>query len=219
MLEEEQESLWIDNVETLIPTEYGLFKLRVYKPREKFIPETVVFYQGNLQGKSNVLVRIHSECLTGEVFASQKCDCGSQLKYAMELISKQKSGMIIYLRQEGRGIGLFNKIRAYRLQEEGLDTLHANLMLDLPADARTYEWSVAILHDFGINKIQLMTNNPLKEIYLKSQGIYINRLVPIETGVCEHNMSYLKSKKELMGHRLSLNVSSRDLQGELNEIV
>lgn len=148
------------------------------------------------------LVRIHSECLTGDAFGSLKCDCGSQLNTAMKAIQKEGVGAILYLRQEGRGIGLTNKIRAYALQEQGHDTLDANLLLGLPADARTYDMCGAMLSHVGVDKVRLITNNPDKVAYLTDHGIEVTERVPLLVGVNEVNLSYLATKRDRMGHLL-----------------
>lgn len=148
------------------------------------------------------LVRIHSECLTGDAFGSLKCDCGSQLNTAMDAIQKDGVGAILYLRQEGRGIGLTNKIRAYALQEQGHDTLDANLMLGLPADARTYDMCGAMLAHVGVDKVRLITNNPDKVAYLTDHGIEVTERVPLLVGVNDVNLSYLATKRDRMGHLL-----------------
>ena len=196
--------MWTDKAECIIPTEYGDFMMRVYQPLNDFEPAPIVFYKGSLQGKNDVLARVHSECITGEVFGSQKCDCGPQLDFALKSIAKENRGMVIYLRQEGRGIGLFNKVRAYELQDEGQDTIQANVLLGLPVDARTYEWAVAILHDFQISRVKMMTNNPEKIKYLKANGIDVVHRVPVETGINENNLKYLLTKRDLMSHTLKL---------------
>ena len=149
------------------------------------------------------LIRIHSECLTGDAFGSLKCDCGPQLNFAMKQIIAHGCGAILYLRQEGRGIGLVNKIRAYALQDQGHDTLEANLMLGLPADARTYEMCEVMLKSVGIHKAKLLTNNPNKVNGLKELGIDIIERVPLIVGVNPHNEGYLEVKGEKMGHLIS----------------
>jgi len=148
------------------------------------------------------LVRIHSECLTGDAFGSLKCDCGSQLNTAMKAIQNEGVGAILYLRQEGRGIGLTNKIRAYALQEQGHDTLDANLLLGLPADARTYDMCSAMLSHVGVDKVRLITNNPDKVAYLTDLGIEVTERVPLLVGVNDVNLSYLATKRDRMGHLL-----------------
>lgn len=146
------------------------------------------------------LIRIHSECLTGDAFGSLKCDCGPQLNHAMKQIQAHGVGAILYLRQEGRGIGLVNKIRAYALQDQGHDTLEANLLLGLPADARTYEMCEVMLRTLGVSKAKLLTNNPNKLTYLKELGIEVIERVPLIVGVNAHNQDYLSVKSQKMGH-------------------
>lgn len=159
---------------------------------------------GNLDSNNNPatapLVRIHSECLTGDAFGSLKCDCGPQLNAAMQAIQEAGCGAILYLRQEGRGIGLTNKIRAYALQDQGHDTLDANLMLGFPADARTYEMCGTMLAHVGVNQVRLITNNPDKVAYLTENGIKVVERVPLLVGVNAANASYLATKRDRMGH-------------------
>src|SRR5690606_28400358 len=150
----------------------------------------------------NALVRVHSECLTGEVFGSLKCECGPQLHESLERIQRE-GGVVIYLRgHEGRGIGLVNKLRAYRLQEDGLDTFDANLALGFPADARDYGAAVAILQDLGISSVRLLSNNPEKRRQIEERGIEITELVPLVVGIGSDNQSYLNTKRDRMGHSL-----------------
>jgi 3,4-dihydroxy 2-butanone 4-phosphate synthase/GTP cyclohydrolase II len=147
-------------------------------------------------------VRVHSECLTGDVFHSLRCDCGEQLESALSMIEAHGSGVLLYLAQEGRGIGLLNKLHAYKLQEEGLDTVDANLKLGLPADLRDYGIGAQILVDLGLSKIRIMTNNPKKIIGLEGYGLEVTEQVPIEHVPNEHNEAYLRAKKERLGHLL-----------------
>lgn len=162
--------------------------------------EHLVLQKGDITSEEPVLVRVHSECMTGDVFGSARCDCGPQLKRAMELIEKEGRGVLLYLRQEGRGIGLGNKIRAYQLQDQGMDTVEANLHLGFPMDSRDYGIGAQILRALGIRKIKLLTNNPSKRVGLKGYGLEIVDRVPLVAGANEHNVSYLKVKKEKMGH-------------------
>ena len=180
-----------------LPTKYGDFKIQSFKERGKKHKEHLVIFKEPL--KDIPIVRVHSECLTGDALGSLKCDCGDQLSYALNLISKE-GGMVIYLRQEGRNIGLFNKVNAYALQDEGLDTVEANHQLGFGDDERTYEMVEYILDYFGIKQIKLLTNNPSKIESLK--GVKIVQRLPIKVGKNPHNEKYLKVKKEKMSHLL-----------------
>lgn len=181
-----------------LPTEYGHFKLH------RFNNDNLALVKGDVQGDDPVLVRLHSECLTGDTFGSLRCDCGPQLHEAMRMIEKQGSGAILYLRQEGRGIGLQNKLKAYRLQEEGLDTVEANEHLGFQPDERTYEEAAEILKQLGITKIDLLTNNPDKIEQLKLDGIEINQRVPLEIAPTSYDKNYLLTKKNKFHHLLDL---------------
>jgi len=161
-----------------------------------------LLYTGEFEQSKPSLVRIHSECLTGDAFGSMKCDCGPQLKAAMKEIQEEGSGAIVYLRQEGRGIGLEHKIQAYALQDIGYDTLDANLALGLPADAREYSMAAEMLKDVGIESVRLLTNNPLKVRGLEDNGVEVTRRKPHVTGVSPYNEKYLLTKSERMGHIL-----------------
>jgi 3,4-dihydroxy 2-butanone 4-phosphate synthase/GTP cyclohydrolase II len=186
-------------VETTVPTEHGEFTVRAYRDRSTGA-DHVAFIKGQL--KANALVRVHSECLTGEAFGSLKCECGPQLQAALDTIDRE-GGMVIYLRgHEGRGIGLINKLKAYRLQEDGLDTLDANLALGLPADARDYGAAYGILKDVGLKSIRLLSNNPEKRRQLEDRGVVVTELVPLVVGVGEFNEGYLEAKRDRMGHAL-----------------
>ena len=185
--------------ETKIPTDYGDFALMLYESVSNG-EQHVALVRGDVAGKEDVLVRVHSECLTGDVFGSKRCDCGSQLKRAMEMIAEEGAGVIVYMRQEGRGIGLMNKIKAYVLQDGGLDTVEANHHLGFDADLRDYGIGAQILADLGLHGIRLLTNNPRKIIGLQGYGLEVSRRVPINVGVTEHNVRYLKTKKEKLGH-------------------
>ncbi|MDF1479096.1 GTP cyclohydrolase II [Leifsonia sp. H3M29-4] len=186
-------------VETTIPTEHGPFTVRAYRDRSTGA-DHVAFIKGPLA--EGALVRVHSECLTGEAFGSLKCECGPQLDSALETIQRE-GGVVVYLRgHEGRGIGLINKLRAYRLQEDGLDTLDANLALGLPADARDYGAATAILKDVGLTRVRLLSNNPEKRRQLQERGIEVTELVPLVVGVGTDNEGYLEAKRDRMGHNL-----------------
>lgn len=186
-------------VETNIPTDHGPFTVRAYRDRSTGA-DHVAFIKGPL--RDGALVRVHSECLTGEAFGSQKCECGPQLQAALDTIQRE-GGMVIYLRgHEGRGIGLINKLRAYRLQEDGLDTLDANIALGLPADARDYGAAFGILKDVGLGSIRLLSNNPEKRRQLEERGAVVTELVPLVVGVGENNEGYLETKRDRMGHAL-----------------
>jgi 3,4-dihydroxy 2-butanone 4-phosphate synthase/GTP cyclohydrolase II len=186
-------------VETNVPTEHGTFRVRAYRDRSTGA-DHVAWISG--EPVDGALVRVHSECLTGEAFGSLKCECGPQLDAALERI-RDDGGVVIYLRgHEGRGIGLINKLRAYRLQEDGLDTLDANLMLGLPADARDYGAATAILKDLGISSVRLLSNNPEKARQLEERGVTVTELVPLVVGVGEFNEGYLEAKRDRMGHAL-----------------
>ena len=185
-----------------LPTKFGNFRIRAFVDPITS-KEHALLYTGENSG-STPLVRIHSECLTGDAFGSLKCDCGPQLEAAMEEIQQHGCGAIVYLRQEGRNIGLYAKMQAYALQDEGYDTLDANLLLGLPADGRTYEFAAKMLKSIGFTSINLMTNNPEKRQQLLENGIEIIQRVPIVVGTCEYNIQYLKTKANRMGHILQV---------------
>lgn len=186
-------------VETTVPTTHGSFRVRAYRDRSTGA-DHVAFISGELT--DGTLVRVHSECLTGEAFGSLKCECGPQLQAALDTIDRE-GGVVVYLRgHEGRGIGLINKLRAYRLQENGLDTLDANLALGLPADARDYGAAVGILGDLGLNSVRLLSNNPEKQRQLEERGVTVSELVPLVVGVGADNERYLDTKRDRMGHAL-----------------
>jgi 3,4-dihydroxy 2-butanone 4-phosphate synthase/GTP cyclohydrolase II len=188
--------------EANVPTTHGNFRIRGYYDI-KTTADHVAIIAGNPTG-DDVLVRMHSECITGEAFGSLKCECGPQLDFALEKIANDpKGGVVIYLRgQEGRGIGLLNKLKAYALQEQGLDTVEANLALGLPSENREYGAAVSILKDLGVTSVRLMTNNPAKSDFLIDAGIPVNEYVPVITGLATENIGYLETKREKMGHTI-----------------
>jgi len=191
--------------EARLPTEVGEFKIAGYRSRlsdEDFI----VLFKGELRPELPTLVRIHSQCLTGDVFGSTKCDCGRQLRRAMELIEEEGRGAIVYQLQEGRGIGILNKIRAYALQDEGADTVEANERLGLAVDLREYRQCAEVLFDMGLCQVRVMSNNPLKLRALEEAGLKIVERVSIEVEPPESAEHYLRTKKEKMGHLLKFNV-------------
>lgn len=185
-----------------LPTKFGDFRIRAFKDSDMEKEHALLYVGSDLT--STPLVRIHSECLTGDAFGSLRCDCGPQLEASMKEIQEHGRGAIVYLRQEGRGIGLYAKMQAYALQDEGLDTLDANLELGLPGDARVYNFAATMLSSVGFDDIDLMTNNPDKRQQLIDNGISIKSRVPIIVGTCEQNRSYLRTKASRMGHLLSV---------------
>ncbi len=186
-----------------LPTKYGVFRIRVFHEEETGL-DHVALTLGDMNGPDPVLVRVHSECITGDAFSSLRCDCGSQLDDTLKKIQEKGWGCLVYLRQEGRGIGLHAKIQAYNLQDKGADTLDANLMLGLPADARDYEIAATMLKKKGVKSVRLMTNNPLKVKGLTDNGIEVFDRVSHMSGLCESNRDYLKTKKARMGHLLDV---------------
>jgi 3,4-dihydroxy 2-butanone 4-phosphate synthase/GTP cyclohydrolase II len=185
-----------------LPTEYGEFQIHVYENRRG--TEThVALVKGDISSGDDVLVRVHSSCVTGDIFHSARCDCGPQLHAAMARIAEEGRGVIVYLNQEGRGIGLANKIRAYALQDEGADTVEANERLGFPADMRSYVPALEMLLDLGIKSVRLMSNNPKKLEGLAGQGIAVNERLPHEIVATSNTHHYLKTKKTKMGHFLS----------------
>lgn len=185
-----------------LPTAYGHFHLIPFKQKDNGL-EHIALVKGDISGEDPVLVRVHSSCATGDIFGSLRCECGEQLHTAMRAIEKEGKGAIIYLNQEGRGIGLMEKIRAYKLQEHGMDTVDANLHLGHKADEREYGVGANILHLLGIRNMKLMTNNPVKRIGLEGYGMKIAEIIPIEIEPNEYNRKYMTTKKTRMGHNLS----------------
>ncbi len=188
--------------EARLPTPFAEFRIQVYLAADG--KEHVVIALGNIDGGEPPLVRVHSECLTGDALFSLRCDCGFQLDAALEAISKEGRGAVLYLRQEGRGIGLGNKIRAYALQDQGSDTVEANHQLGFPADAREYDLAVELLKTLGLNRIRLMTNNPRKLDALVRDGIEVVERVAVQSGRNPHNEAYLRAKADKLGHWLTL---------------
>ena len=196
-----KEKLVTREVETMLQTEYGEFKIMVYSNCiDK--SEHVLLVKGDVNGKENVLVRAHSECMTGDVFHSQYCDCGPQLDAALKQIAAKGEGVFLYLRQEGRGIGLINKLKAYKLQREGMDTVEANQQLGFKPDLREYGIGAQMLKDVGLNTIQLLTNNPQKIVGLEGHGLKVTARVPLEIEPGVSSRAYLKTKKDKLGHLL-----------------
>ena len=186
--------------DAVLPTAFGEFRIRAFRDPSGG-EEHCVLYLGDLT-EGSPLVRIHSECLTGDAFHSLRCDCGPQLQASMKAIQERGQGAIAYMRQEGRGIGLYSKMQAYALQDTGLDTLDANLALGLPADARTYDFAAEMLYSMGISSVELVTNNPDKRDQLMHHGIEVTNRVPIIVGQCAQNRQYMKTKSARMGHIL-----------------
>ena len=184
-----------------MPTEYGHFRLIPFRQTTTGL-EHVAIIKGDVCGDEPVYVRVHSSCMTGDIFGSKRCDCGEQLHKALSFIEKQERGVVIYLNQEGRGIGLMEKMKAYKLQENGMDTVEANICLGHKADERDYGVGASILHELGVKKMRLLTNNPMKRVGLEGYGLEIVENVPLEVQPNEYNKFYMHTKKEKMGHNL-----------------
>jgi 3,4-dihydroxy 2-butanone 4-phosphate synthase/GTP cyclohydrolase II len=191
-------------LQTRLPTQYGDFVLYYYQTNQDE-KEHLALVKGDVAGQENVPVRVHSECLTGDVFGSRRCDCGEQLALSMQFVEKSGRGVVIYLRQEGRGIGLFHKLQAYNLQDNGFDTVDANLALGHLADEREYDVAAAILNDLKIRSVALLTNNPAKIDALNALGINVVARLPLEIASNEDNIDYLKTKAVKMAHLFSKN--------------
>lgn len=196
------EQLVFRAAETVLPTEYGEFRLMVYDTQIDD-QNHLALVLGDVAGKADVAVRVHSECMTGDVFHSMRCDCGSQLHEAMRIISDEGCGVLVYMRQEGRGIGLVNKIKAYKLQDQGMDTAEANIHLGFDPDPREYGIGAQILKDLGITTMRLISNNPVKRAGLQGYGLEVTGRIPIEIPANEHNKRYLQTKQRKFGHTLS----------------
>lgn len=199
----QKESIVEKGVEVHLPTSHGDFNIIPFRQISNG-QEHVVLKKGTWEKDEPILVRVHSSCVTGDIFGSLRCECGEQLHHAMEMIEKEGKGVIVYMNQEGRGIGLMNKIKAYALQEQGMDTVDANIHLGFDADERDYGVGASILREIGVSKMRLITNNPVKRIGLEGYGLEIVENVPIEVGINPYNEKYMRTKKERMGHNLKL---------------
>lgn len=198
------ESLVEKGVEVNMPTQYGQFRLIPFRQKSNGM-EHVAIFKGTWSEDEPILVRVHSSCMTGDIFGSCRCDCGEQLHKSLEMINAAGKGVVVYMNQEGRGIGLMHKMEAYKLQEEGYDTVDANIHLGFDPDERDYGVGAHILRELGVHKMRLMTNNPVKRVGLEAYGLEIVENVPIETVPNTYNERYLKTKKERMGHMLHFN--------------
>lgn len=199
-----QESIVERGVEVNMPTEFGDFRLIPFRQKSNGL-DHVALFKGTWEPDEPVLVRVHSSCATGDIFASKRCDCGEQLHKAMQMIDRAGKGVVVYLNQEGRGIGLMEKMKAYKLQEDGMDTVDANICLGHLADERDYGVGAQMLREIGVHKMRLLTNNPVKRVGLEAYGLEIAEIVPIETTPNPYNERYLRTKKERMGHMLHFN--------------
>lgn len=199
----EKESIIEVGVEVDMPTRYGHFHLIPFRQQSNGL-EHMALVKGKWERDEPVLVRVHSSCATGDILGSLRCDCGQQLHKSMELVEKEGKGVVIYMQQEGRGIGLMNKMAAYKLQEEGYDTVDANIHLGFKPDERDYGCGAQMLRHLGVRKMRLLTNNPVKRVGLKAYGLEITEIVPIETTPNKYNEHYLKTKQDRMGHKLHI---------------
>lgn len=197
----QSESLIERGEEVFLPTQYGNFRIVPFKQLSNGV-EHVALIKGEWETDEPILVRVHSSCMTGDIFGSKRCECGEQLEYALKLIEKEGKGVLVYMQQEGRGIGLMNKIAAYKLQDEGLDTIDANLHLGFDADERDYGVGAQILRSLGVTKMRLMTNNPVKRVGLEGFNLEVVSTINIEIEPNEYNQAYLKTKRDRMGHFL-----------------
>lgn len=197
-----RESLVERGEQVVLPTQFGDFKIIPFKQKSNGI-EHVALIKGEWEPNEPILTRVHSSCMTGDVFGSMRCECGDQLHKAMEMIEKEGKGVIVYMMQEGRGIGLFNKIAAYKLQDQGLDTVEANLHLGFNPDERDYGVGAQILSNLGVTKMKLMTNNPVKRVGLEGYGLEVTQVIPLEVEPNQYNQKYMKTKRDRMGHKLS----------------
>ncbi len=197
------DSIIIKGTEVKLPTEYGDFKLIPFIQKSNGL-EHVALVKGEWSEEDNVMVRVHSSCVTGDIFGSFRCDCGKQLHEAMRMVQKEGTGVIIYLNQEGRGIGLYNKMKAYKLQEEGRDTVEANVELGFKDDERDYGVGAGMLHSLGIRNMRLITNNPVKKAGLEGYGMTIKETIQLEIPSNKHNQFYLETKRDKMGHFLNI---------------
>jgi 3,4-dihydroxy 2-butanone 4-phosphate synthase/GTP cyclohydrolase II len=197
----QSESLIERGEEVVLPTQFGHFKIIPFKQKSNGV-EHIALIKGQWEQGEPILTRVHSSCMTGDIFGSLRCECGEQLHKAMQLIEKEGKGVIVYMMQEGRGIGLFNKIAAYKLQDQGLDTVDANLHLGFNADERDYGVGAQILRSLGVKKMKLLTNNPVKRVGLEGYGLEVVQIIPLEVEPNEHNKKYLETKRDRMGHFL-----------------
>jgi 3,4-dihydroxy 2-butanone 4-phosphate synthase/GTP cyclohydrolase II len=185
----------------VLPTQFGDFRIVPFKQKSNGV-EHVALIKGTWGADEAILTRVHSSCMTGDIFGSMRCECGDQLHKAMKLIEEEGKGVIVYMMQEGRGIGLFNKIAAYKLQDQGLDTVEANLHLGFNPDERDYGVGAQILSSLGVKKMKLLTNNPVKRVGLEGYGLQVTQVIPLEVEPNEYNQKYMKTKRDRMGHHL-----------------